>query len=358
MKSSDQNVLWLNAGDFYQGTVWYSHFKWRVVARFNNLLNFDAMTLGNHEFDDGVGGLVPFLKNQTAPCVVSNIDISATPEMEGLCQPSVVLTVGSRRVGIVGYLTQETLEVSNPGKLVISDELEAVTKEAERLYNNGVKIILGLGHSGYQKDMEIAEKVPHIDAVIGGHTHSFLYSGERKNPSNNIIEGDYPTIVTKSNGKLAAVVQAYAYTKYLGHLKMTFDDAGDLVSWRGLPWLMDGEVKQDEDTQRELQGWKDELIQIGKTLVGSTDVVLFKTREGESTIGDVNLYLIGYFTAWTMTHLNHINIFTMTTPMIFHQCLKLTRQYLSNFDKVHFQETLSPMRWSGPIERAEITSRD
>lgn len=287
LKSSDQNVLWLNAGDFYQGTVWYSHFKWRVVARFNNLLDFDAMTLGNHEFDDGVGGLVPFLRNQTAPCVVSNIDTSATPEMEGLCQPSVVISVGSRRIGIVGYLTQETLEVSNPGKLVISDELEAVTKEAERLHNNGVKIILGLGHSGYDKDLEIAEKVPHIDAVIGGHTHSFLYSGERKNPSNNIIEGDYPTIVTKSNGKKAAVVQAYAYTKYLGHLKMTFDDAGDLISWRGLPWLMDSAVDQDEDTQRELRGWKDELIQIGKTLVGSTNVVLFKTREGESTIGDL-----------------------------------------------------------------------
>ena len=58
--------------------------------------------------------------------------------IKGLCQPSVVLTVGSRRVGIVGYLTQETLEVSNPGKLVISDELEAVAKEAERLHNKAL----------------------------------------------------------------------------------------------------------------------------------------------------------------------------------------------------------------------------
>ena len=54
LKTSNKNVLWVSAGDFYQGTVWYSHFKWRVVARFNNLLNFDAITLGNHEFDDGV----------------------------------------------------------------------------------------------------------------------------------------------------------------------------------------------------------------------------------------------------------------------------------------------------------------
>ena len=186
-------------------------------------------------------------------------------------------------------LPQETLEVSNPGKLVIRDEVEAVRREAERLHRQGVTIILGLGHSGYQKDVEIAEKVPHIDAVIGGHTHSFLYSRNRTNPSNNIIEGPYPTVVKKDNGKWAAVVQAYAYTKYLGHLKMTFDDAGDLRSWRGLPIILDGTIAEDRDIKAELSGWREELNKIGKYLVGSTDVVLFNTREGESNIGMVDI---------------------------------------------------------------------
>ena len=253
--------------------------------RFNNLLNFDAITLGNHELDDGVGGLVPFLHNQTAPCVVSNINISQTPDMSGLTTPSIVLNVGDRRVGIVGYLTQETTEVSNPGKLIITEEISAVRREAEKLEREGVDIILGLGHSGYQKDLEIAEKVPQIDAVIGGHTHSFLYSANRKNPSNNIIEGPYPTIVTKQNGKKAAVVQAYAYTKYLGHLRLTFDSAGDLVSWTGSPKLLDGKIKEDEEIRAELLNWKYELNKIGKDLVGFTDVVLFNTRERECNMG-------------------------------------------------------------------------
>ena len=87
----------------------------------------------------------------------------------------------------MGYLTPETLEVSNPGKLIIKDELECVSKEVDRLHEEGVDIILGLGHSGYQKDMELAEKIPRLDAVIGAHTHSFLYSGGA-NPSNNIVE--------------------------------------------------------------------------------------------------------------------------------------------------------------------------
>ena len=62
IRKTKQNLLWLNGGDFFQGTIWYTQFKWRVVSQFNNLLEFDAITLGNHEFDDGVAGLAPFLR--------------------------------------------------------------------------------------------------------------------------------------------------------------------------------------------------------------------------------------------------------------------------------------------------------
>ena len=286
LRAGEKNVLVVNAGDFYQGTVWYSHFKWKVVSRFNNLLNFDAMTLGNHEFDDGVKGLEPFLRNQTVPFVVSNLDIRHTPNLHGLFSPSVVLQVGGKKVGLIGYLTPETLEVSNPGKLIINDEVEAVAKEAERLNNQGVDIIIGLGHSGYFKDKEIAEKVPHVDVVVGGHTHSFLYNKKLKNPSNNVIEGPYPTIINKTGGATAAVVQAYAYTKYLGHLRLTFDEDGKLIKWKGQPILLDNNYEEDEEVKEELKAWKLELEKIGKDLVGFTDVILFNTREGESNIGE------------------------------------------------------------------------
>jgi len=287
-KESGKNILWLNAGDFYQGTVWYSHFKWRVVARFNSLLNFDAMTLGNHEFDDGVKGLVPFLRNQTVPFVVSNIDTSLTPDLDNLYQPSVVLEVGGRKVGVVGYLTPETLEVSNPGALIINDELEPVAKEVARLEAEGVDIIIGLGHSGYQRDMELAKKIPGLDVVVGGHTHSFLYSAT-PNPSNNVVEGPYPTIVKKSDGsgREAAVVQAFAYTKYLGKIRLTFDDSGHLTNWSGNPILLDKHVLEDAKVAEELRGWRSELDKIGKDLVGFTNVVLFNTREAESNIGNL-----------------------------------------------------------------------
>lgn len=88
--------------------------------------------------------------------------------------------------------------------------------EAKKLKAQGIKIIIALGHSGYAKDQEIAEKCPDVDIVIGGHTNTFLYSGPQ--PDVDHIDGPYPTIVKQKSGKEVPVVQAYAYTKYLGKL--------------------------------------------------------------------------------------------------------------------------------------------
>ena len=203
-KSEENNVVWLNAGDFFQGTIWYSKFKWEPVAQFNNLLEFDAMTLGNHEFDNGMDGLLPFLKNTTCPIVVSNIDAkNSETQFSKIVKPSVILDIAGKKVGVVGYITPETVFTSSPPKnLEFLDEVEEVTKEVHKLTQQGIDIIIALGHSGYEKDKEIAEKVPDIDIVVGAHTHSFLFTetDKDKNPSNNEIAGPYPTIVENTKG--------------------------------------------------------------------------------------------------------------------------------------------------------------
>lgn len=85
--------------------------------------------------------------------------------------------------------------------------------------SEGINIIIALGHSGYKEDQNIAKDCPEVDIVIGGHSHSFLFAGE--NPPKGqpeTIEGPYPTFVTQKSGKRVPVVQAYAFTKYLGHI--------------------------------------------------------------------------------------------------------------------------------------------
>jgi len=88
--------------------------------------------------------------------------------------------------------------------------------EAKKLKAQGIKIIIALGHSGYLKDLEIAKNCPEVDIVIGGHTNTFLYTGAQ--PDAEHIDGPYPTMVKQNSGKEVPVVQAYAYTKYLGKL--------------------------------------------------------------------------------------------------------------------------------------------
>lgn len=86
------------------------------------------------------------------------------------------------------------------------------------MHSKGVKIIIALGHSGYPEDKNIAKNCPLVDVVVGGHSHSFLYSGEE--PTKDLISGPYPTVIEQNSGKKVLVVQAYQFTKYVGKLNL------------------------------------------------------------------------------------------------------------------------------------------
>jgi len=283
-------TLWLNGGDFFQGTLWYTKFKWTKVAQFNSMLGFDAMTLGNHEFDDGSPGLEPFLRNTSIPVVVTNMDTSKVPELEGLHVKSTVLERGGRKIGLVGYLTPDTIITANvPTELVLRDEIESLLEEVIKLKASGVDIIIALGHSGYIKDKEVAARVPDIDIIVGAHSHDFLFT-EREgspNPSNNRIAGNYPTVVTSILGAKVLVLQAFAFTKYLGHIKVNFTEDGLVDSWDGSPILLDNTFPKDPTIVAALAPGRQELDIFRNEIVGFSDVDLWTSRKKESTMGDL-----------------------------------------------------------------------
>ncbi|XP_034235169.1 snake venom 5'-nucleotidase-like isoform X2 [Thrips palmi] len=290
-RKDDANVLVLNAGDTYQGTVYFSIFKADISAKFVNLLQFDAVTLGNHEFDDHVKGLVPFVEQVTVPLVVANLDYSQEPtlaalETSGKLKKSVVLERGGYKIGIIGYLTPETKFLASPDNVQFVDEVEAITKEAAELKKQGVNIIIGLGHSGYQRDQEIAKQVPDIDVVVGGHSHSFLYTGTP--PDNDVPVGLYPTWITQDSGRRVPVVQAYAFTKYMGKLKLKFDAEGELQDLQGGPILLNKDVEEDPDTLTEVLKWKAELNDKVLQPIGRTAVLLDGScRAHECNLGNL-----------------------------------------------------------------------
>lgn len=202
-------------------------------------------SLGNHEFDDGVDGLIPFIQNVTFPIVTANLDLSKQPNLAATkLEKSTILKVkgSDRKIGVIGYLTPETKILSTIENVIINNEVESIREEVKKLRSQGVDILIALGHSGFKTDQKIAREVEHIDLVIGGHTNTFLYKGIP--PDSEVPEGYYPTEVKQESGRKVYVVQAYAYTKYLGNLSVTFDASGEVTHIQGNPILVDSKVKQ------------------------------------------------------------------------------------------------------------------
>lgn len=231
-------------------------------------------SLGNHEFDQGVSGLTPFIENLTCPVLAANLILNKVPELakEINLKKSIVLDVAGHKVGIVGYLTPDTKVLAVPNDVEYSDEIESLNKEVKNLQSKGINIIIALGHSGYYRDLEIAKGVEGIDLVIGGHTNTFLWNGT--SPDSEIIEGPYPTYVKQASGRSVPVVQAYAYTKYLGKLHLIFNNLGEVISADGTPILLDQNVAQDEEVLKILNRYRDNVLNITEDVIGSTAVVL------------------------------------------------------------------------------------
>ncbi len=231
-----QNVIVLDAGDQFQGSLMYTTYKGAVEAEFMEAIGFDVMAVGNHEFDDGPQGLADFLDKVSFPVISGNLDLSASNLLNGRVGNHVVLEVGGERIGIISALATDTVETSSPGpNVVFQDEVDSLSADVAALEAEGVTKIIALTHVGLPKDLVIAENVPGLDAVVGGHSHTkFSNTEEGAQP--------YPTMVGN-----VPVVQAYAYSKYLGHLVLTFDDAGNLTGASGDTILIDASVEPDAD---------------------------------------------------------------------------------------------------------------
>ncbi|XP_031632009.1 protein 5NUC-like [Contarinia nasturtii] len=282
-------VLFLNGGDTYTGTPYFQMFKDKIASEFMNILKPDVATLGNHGFDLGINGLLPFLRNVSFPIAVANLDI---PDDHPLMQthsvrPSVVFDVNDTKVGVIGYIAPETKNISKSEDVIFSNEIAAINKEAETLTSQGVKIIIALGHSGYDVDQEIARECPMIDLVVGAHSHTFLYTGTPPDLNDKPL-GPYPTIIEQPNGKKVPVVQASCYAKYLGKLELSFDEDGNLIRWSGNPILLDYQIPQDAEVIELLAKYRPSVEALTKNTITYSKVELKNDcRDFDCNIGNL-----------------------------------------------------------------------
>ncbi|NKJ03325.1 5'-nucleotidase C-terminal domain-containing protein [Rhizobium sp. SG741] len=269
-----QNVVVLDAGDNFQGSLFYTTYKGAAEVEFLNDMKIDAMTVGNHEFDDGEGPLAAFLDKAQFPVVTANLVIDDQSKLGNRIKKSIVLTIGGQKIGIVGAVTTETPELASPGPHVkITDDAAAISAEVDALKSQGVNKIIALTHVGYPRDVEKIGKIAGVSVVVGGHSHTLLSNTDPK------AAGPYPTMVDNPAGYKVPVVQAASYSKYLGDLVVTFDDNGAVKGANGDPILLDSSIKPDPAIAARVLEMAKPIEELRKKIIGSSQGPIEGARE-------------------------------------------------------------------------------
>ena len=167
LKAKKPNSLILNAGDTFQGTLFYSLFKGKADAKALNLISWDAYALGNHEFDDGDKALADFLDllDDDITMLAANVVPDKGNILEGKWSPYVIKTVGKEKIGIIGIdIVGKTIKSSNPSdEIKFSDETKTAQKYINELKALGINKIIVLSHQGYKNDLKMAAALSGVD---------------------------------------------------------------------------------------------------------------------------------------------------------------------------------------------------
>ena len=217
IRKENPNTLLFDAGDIFQGTPYFNFYGGELEFKLMSMLKYDAATIGNHDFDNGIGGLLAQLPHAQFELISANYDFSNTV-LDSMVKPYKTYVVDGVKIGVYGLgieleglvtkkLYQET-KYLNPYE--IAQDTERILKD-----DHDCDLIVCLSHLGYtyesnQKpgDLTLATKLLYTDLIIGGHTHTFL---------------DKPTIVSIKNGRNILVNQVGCFGINLGRIDFYFD---------------------------------------------------------------------------------------------------------------------------------------
>lgn len=205
-----RNVLLLNAGDFSQGTSYFPELNGDIEIDVFNAAKYDAVALGNHEFDNGLAELARRLKNLKAPALCADYDFTGTP-LEGLTDPYTIVRKAGKKIGIIGLLPDISVVVSADlvRGLDFLDPADVVNEYADYLKNQKkCDLVICLSHLGYVEDKQLASMTRNVDLIVGGHSHTLLHKMQN---------------VSDLDGKDVKIVQDWHWGLKVGNMKVKWD---------------------------------------------------------------------------------------------------------------------------------------
>lgn len=219
IRQENPNVLLLDAGDIFQGTPYFNYYGGELEFKLMSMMKYDASTLGNHDFDNGVDGFYAQLPHANFDFISSNYDFTNTI-LNGSVKPYKIFVKNGIKIGVFG-LGIELKGLVDPQmykETLYNDPIE-ITQDMTRILKQEHKcdMIICLSHLGYKYregsskicDLKLAAATKDIDLIIGGHTHTFL---------------DKPTIVKNLDGIDTLVNQVGCYGINLGRIDFYFDN--------------------------------------------------------------------------------------------------------------------------------------
>ncbi len=248
-KRQGHGMLFLHAGDCFQGTLYFSLFKGRANADLLNTLKIDAMALGNHELDMGNEPVAQFCQRTNFPLLAGNWDLSKESELKShrisdcgnvlSYQPDtqsaqyLVKEFDGERVAIFGLSIDKMSDIANPdADTPFVTAIDTAKETVRQIHAAGIKNIILLSHLGYEGDQELAEKVEGIGIIVGGHSHR--------------LQGDFSAIGLGKDDQYGVringtyVVQAGFHALTIGHCLLEFDQEGKVTMLNGQNELLLG----------------------------------------------------------------------------------------------------------------------
>src|SRR5690606_1511456 len=217
IRLENPNTLLFDAGDMVQGTPYFNFYGGEIEFKLMSMLKYDAATLGNHDFDNGVGGLYAQLPNASFKILNGNYDFTNTI-LDGQIKPYSIFEKAGIKIGVsgLGIELEGLVNKSMYKETKYLDPIERAQDISNELKNQNSDFIICPSHLGYQYDQDkvsdliLAKHTENIDLIIGGHTHTFL---------------DKPVIETNRKGRNVLINQVGCYGLFLGRIDFYFEDA-------------------------------------------------------------------------------------------------------------------------------------
>lgn len=215
VRNEGNQVLVFECGDMFQGTPYFNFYKGKLEIDLMNRMGVDAVTIGNHEFDNGLQVLCDRMEEAKFPFLCANYQFK-NARAQGLVKPYTIFERAGIKIGVfgLGVKIEGLINPNNTDGTVYNDPVECATRISDELRSKGCDVVIALSHLGFNTssgadDIAVARATTNIDMILGGHSHTFLHT---------------PEMVTNKTGKQVMINQVGFAGICVGRIDIDIDD--------------------------------------------------------------------------------------------------------------------------------------